>query len=95
MATEDEFTSHLIEFGLSQKEALLYLHLLRYGPKTPSPLAKAPHSYREDVYRRLTVSIARQFVHRTQDTSDRGGSSSEATLFVTYKIDRGTVELCH
>ena len=35
MATEDEFTSHLIEFGLSQKEALLYQRLLKYGPKTP------------------------------------------------------------
>jgi hypothetical protein len=37
--TTDEFTRRLIGFGLSEKEAQLYLHLLKYGPKTPSPLA--------------------------------------------------------
>ena len=26
--------------GLSEKEARLYLHLLKHGPRTPSPLAK-------------------------------------------------------
>jgi len=53
MATDDEFTTRLIGFGLSKKEAQLYLYLLKYGPKTPSPLAKSLHTYREDVHRTL------------------------------------------
>ena len=51
MPTDDEFTRRLTEFGLSEKEARLYLYLLEYGPKTPSPLAKSLNTYREDVHR--------------------------------------------
>ncbi|MGZ4936293.1 MAG: TrmB family transcriptional regulator [Halobacteriota archaeon] len=68
MATEDEFTSHLIEFGLSQKEALLYQHLLKYGPKTPSPLAKSLHTYREDVHRTLQNLIDKGMVRPSLDS---------------------------
>ncbi len=68
MATEDEFTSQLIEFGLSEKEASLYLHLLKYGPKTPSPLAKSLHSYREDVHRTLTSLIDKGMVRPSLDS---------------------------
>jgi sugar-specific transcriptional regulator TrmB len=39
MDIEGAFITRLIGFGLSEKEAQLYLHLLKYGPKTPSPLA--------------------------------------------------------
>jgi sugar-specific transcriptional regulator TrmB len=53
MATNDEFTTRLIGFGLSEKEVQLYLYLLKYGPITPSPLAKSLHIYREDVHRAL------------------------------------------
>jgi len=66
MTTEDEFTHRLIGFGLSEKEAQTYLHLLKYGPKTPSPLAKSLHTYREDVHRTLTSLIDRVwYVHRS------------------------------
>ena len=54
MADDREFITKLISFGLSEKEALLYLHLLKYGPKPPSLLAKSLKTYREDVYRTLT-----------------------------------------
>ena len=40
-------------FGLSAKEANLYVLLLKYGPKTTGELAKLLHSYRVDVYRVL------------------------------------------
>ena len=40
-------------FGLSAKEAHLYVLLLKYGPKTTGELAKLLHSYRVDVYRIL------------------------------------------
>ena len=61
MPTDDEFTSRLIGFGLSEKEAQTYLHLIKYGPKTPSPLAKSLHTYLEDVHRTLTsLHVLRQ-----------------------------------
>jgi hypothetical protein len=31
MATNDEFTTRLIGFGLNEKEVQLYLYLLKYG----------------------------------------------------------------
>jgi HTH-type transcriptional regulator, sugar sensing transcriptional regulator len=68
MTTDDEFTSRLIGFGLSEKEALLYLHLLKYGPKTPSPLAKSLHTYREDVHRTLTSLIEKGMVRPSLDS---------------------------
>jgi sugar-specific transcriptional regulator TrmB len=54
MADDSEFLTKLIGFGLSEKEAQVYLHLLKYGPKPPSLLAKSLKTYREDVYRTLT-----------------------------------------
>jgi sugar-specific transcriptional regulator TrmB len=68
MAADDEFTSRLIGFGLSEKEALIYLHLLKYGPKTPSPLAKSLRTYREDVHRTLTSLIDKGMVRPSLDS---------------------------
>jgi sugar-specific transcriptional regulator TrmB len=68
MTTEDEFTRRLIGFGLSEKEAQLYLHLLKYGPKTPSPLAKSLKTYREDVHRTLTSLIEKGMVRPSLDS---------------------------
>jgi len=68
MAADEEFTSRLIGFGLSEKEALLYLHLLKYGPKTPSPLAKSLHTYREDVHRTLSSLIEKGMVRPSLDS---------------------------
>jgi len=67
MTTDDEFISRLIGFGLSEKEAQLYLHLLKYGPKTPSPLAKSLNTYREDVHRTLTSLIDKGMVRPSLD----------------------------
>ncbi len=68
MASDDEFTHRLIGFGLSEKEAQLYLHLLKYGPKTPSPLAKSLHTYREDIHRTLTSLIDKGMVRPSLDS---------------------------
>ena len=67
VTSDDEFTRRLIGFGLSEKEALLYLHLLKYGPKTPSPLAKSLHTYREDIHRTLTSLIEKGMVRPSLD----------------------------
>lgn len=53
MSSEDEFTRRLMGFGLTEKEAQCYFYLLRHGPNTPSPLAKALHTHREDMHRTL------------------------------------------
>jgi sugar-specific transcriptional regulator TrmB len=68
VTTDDEFTRRLIGFGLSEKEAQLYLHLLKYGPKTPSPLAKSLQTYREDVHRTLTSLIEKGMVRSSLDS---------------------------
>jgi len=67
MTTDDEFTRRLTQFGLNEKEAQLYLHLLRYGPKAPSPLAKSLETYREDVHRTLTSLIEKGMVRPSPD----------------------------
>jgi HTH-type transcriptional regulator, sugar sensing transcriptional regulator len=67
MTDDDEFISRLIQFGLSEKEAQLYLHLLRYGPRTPSPLAKSLKTYREDVHRTLASLIEKGMVRPSLD----------------------------
>jgi sugar-specific transcriptional regulator TrmB len=68
MDDEAVFITRLIGFGLSEKEAQLYLHLLKYGPKTPSPLAKSLNTYREDVHRTLTSLIDKGMVHPSLDS---------------------------
>ena len=68
MADDSEFHHRLIGFGLSEKEAQLYLHLLKYGPKPPSLLAKSLKTYREDVYRTLTGLIDKGMVSPSLET---------------------------
>jgi sugar-specific transcriptional regulator TrmB len=68
MTKDDEFIRRLTQFGLSEKEAQLYLHLLRYGPKTPSPLARSLKTYREDVHRTLTSLIEKGMVRPSLGT---------------------------
>jgi len=63
MADASEFITRLIGFGLGEKEAQLYLHLLKYGPKSPSLLAKSLKTYREDVYRTISSLIDKGMVH--------------------------------
>jgi len=62
MASDDDFITHLMGFGLTEKEAQCYFYLLKYGPKTPSPLAKSLKTYREDVHRTLQSLINKGMV---------------------------------
>lgn len=68
MDSEADFITRLIGFGLSEKEAIVYLHLLKYGPKTPSPLAKSLKTYREDVHRTLNGLIDKGMVKPSLDS---------------------------
>ncbi|HYA60570.1 MAG TPA: helix-turn-helix domain-containing protein [Candidatus Acidoferrum sp.] len=67
MDVEEEFTGRLIKFGLSEKEAWLYLHLLKYGPKPPTLLAKSLKTYREDVHRMLVNLVEKGMVNPSLD----------------------------
>jgi sugar-specific transcriptional regulator TrmB len=51
------FVQLLSMFGLRKKEAQLYVHLLKYGPKRVGDLARSMKTYREDVYRRCARLI--------------------------------------
>jgi len=68
MTNDTEFLSRLISFGLSEKEAQLYFHLLKYGPKSPSLLAKSLKTYREDIYRTLNGLIDKGMVNPSLDS---------------------------
>ena len=68
MADDSEFLSRLMSFGLSKKEAQAYLHLLKYGPKPPTLLAKSLKTYRKDVYRTLTVLMNKGMVNPSLET---------------------------
>ena len=68
MDTEDEFIQRLLKFGLSEKEARLYHHLLKYGPKPPSLLAKSLKTYREDVHRMLVNLVDKGMVNPSLDS---------------------------
>ncbi len=68
MADDSEFITKLVGFGLSEKEAQLYLHLLKYGAKSSSLLAKSLKTYREDVYRTLTGLIDKGMVNPSLET---------------------------
>ncbi len=78
MATDDEFLDRLIDFGLSDKEAETYLYLLKHGPRTPSPLSKSLHTYREDVLRTLTALVDKGMIHPSLDSP---------TLYTAVDID--------
>jgi sugar-specific transcriptional regulator TrmB len=68
MDGDEEFITRLTGFGLSEKEARLYLHLLKHRLKTPSPLAKAQKTYREDVHRTFTSLIDKGMVRTSFDS---------------------------
>jgi len=68
MADDSEFITRLIGFGVSEKEAQLYYHLLKYGPKPPSLLAKSLKTYREDVYRTLNGLVDKGMVNPSLDS---------------------------
>jgi len=63
-------TKLLSEFGLGEKEAQLYVHLLKYGPKRAGDLARSLKTYREDAYRRCGRLInAGMITKSTEDSS--------------------------
>ena len=65
---ELEFITRLGDFGLNDKEARLYYHLLRYGAKPPAIIARHMHTYREDVHRTLNALLEKGIVVKSLST---------------------------
>lgn len=61
----------LDDFGLNEKEAQLYVHLLRYGPKRAGDLARSLKTYRLEVYRRCTRLIDIGVATKTSEVLSR------------------------
>ena len=68
---EQALTKLLSEFGLSEKEAQLYVHLLKYGPKRAGDLARSLETYREDAYRRCARLIDAGMIVKSAGDSSR------------------------
>jgi sugar-specific transcriptional regulator TrmB len=78
MDNEDTFITRLIGFGLSQKEARLYHHLLKYGAKPPAVIARHMRTYRKDVHRTLNSLIDKGVVAK---------SLSAPTVYAAVDLD--------
>jgi len=92
VADDSEFLSQLIRFGLSEKEAQLYFHLLKYGPKPSSLLAKSLKRYREDVHRTLTGLIDKGMVNPSLD-SPTVYTAVELDLALKSTLNKHEIEL--
>ncbi len=68
---EQALVKLLSEFGLSEKEAQLYVHLLKYGPKRAGDLARSLKTYREDAYRRCARLIDAGMIVKSAGDSSR------------------------
>lgn len=66
---EQEFTKLLGEFRLGEKEAQVYVHLLKYGPRRAGDLARSLETYREDAYRRCARLIDAGMIVRSEEDS--------------------------
>jgi sugar-specific transcriptional regulator TrmB len=62
---EQALIERLEAFGLSSKEAHLYVLLLKYGPKTTGELAKMLHSYRVDIYRLVETLMEKGMIEES------------------------------
>ena len=60
--------NQLIEFGLDNTEAKIYLHLLEVGPRTPLRLSREVNLNRSKIYRYIDKMQARSLIIETNDT---------------------------
>jgi sugar-specific transcriptional regulator TrmB len=66
--SETEFIKRLTEFGLGEKEARLYVCLLKYGESTITDLAKRLETYRSGVHRTIESLIERGMAEELLET---------------------------
>jgi sugar-specific transcriptional regulator TrmB len=71
LSNEQALTKLLIEFGLSEKGAQLYVHLLKCGPNRAGDLARSLKTYRGDAYRRCAKLIDAGMIVKSAEDSSR------------------------
>jgi len=67
MHSMDELLKRLMEFGLNEREARLYVCLLKTGASTVAKLTKSLGTYRVDVHRTLESVIDKGLVEALLD----------------------------
>jgi len=67
MRSVDELLKRLMEFGLNEREARLYVCLLKHGASTVAKLTKSLGTYRVDVHRTLESVIDKGLVEALLD----------------------------
>lgn len=67
MHNVDELLKRLMEFGLNEREAMLYVCLLKHGASTVAKLTKSLGTYRVDVHRTLKSVIDKGLVEALLD----------------------------
>jgi len=67
MRSIDELLKRLMEFGLNEREAKLYVCLLKHGASTVAKLTKSLGTYRVDVHRTLESVIDKGLVEALLD----------------------------
>jgi len=92
MTDDSEFITKLISFGLSEKEAQLYLHLLKHGPKSTSLLTKSLKRHREDVHRTL-ISLVDKGVVSTSHESPTAYAAVDLDLVLDTALKKHETEL--
>jgi len=60
-----KLTKDLINFGLSNREARIYLHLARFGPKKANKVSEDLNTHRTDTYHTLTSLQNKGIVYAT------------------------------
>lgn len=60
--------NQLIDFGLDDNEAKIYLHLLEFGPRTPLKLSRETNLNRSKIYRYIEKMMAKSLIEETNDT---------------------------
>ena len=66
--SETELIKRLTEFGLSEKEARLYVYLLKYSESTITDLMKRLETYRLDVHRTIESLVERGMAEALMET---------------------------
>lgn len=60
--------NQLIEFGLDEVEAKIYLYLLEFGPRTPLKLSREVNVNRSKIYRYIEKMMMKSLIEETNDT---------------------------
>lgn len=80
----------LIDFGLDDAEAKIYLHLMEFGPRTPLKLSREINLNRSKIYRYIEKMMSKSLIEETNDTWGKklkAADPKNLQLFLAKKED--------